>query len=313
MNLIEKQAQFKQWQAGNTIGIDQQICEAGVNNAAERLRRAAEKTFADAGELTRFDQDPIMAEIERRSEDGRSRQALADFADWVLMPKLLKDRDGELLEAGDTNRNTTVENYRRIAEEIGFELVGEFAIDCTKKKYFNSEEWPAIETIYIYARPDGLFLIMDSLGGKPNTADLWCEGFVEKNWDLPYDSASVHNLNPDGAMVQTLKFDAVCALRGRVGELEGLGHIQSPMACLDEGDLRRMFIVSQDYSTQGADQYSREAREALDKLAAARFAVMPPWVKQMIGPAPAPEIRHKADVNYSFRPRQNSGQNLGPT
>lgn len=173
-------------------------------------------------------------------------------------------RKRELLaEIGDTFMGMQADDYRATIEAWGFELV----LETPFKGHHKDERY------FIYAHRDGLLLSFDTYQGERVNG-----GKVFYTWRSSPEMKNRHELTSSGRYldrgIYTLwQGDHDCreALVHNLDALRSAGEFVTPWP-------QRPFLWLLHYMDTEPDDYDREA------INAARIALLPEWVREMIGP-----------------------------
>lgn len=192
---------------------------------------------------------------------------------WMHMEHGERKR-AALIGAGDTIMGDTVERYRSIIEGAGFELAFE--------EQFASKWGHGSDTLFAYARRDGLFLHFDSFGPRVNS------GKLEYNW-LPVEPDKVHwgltssggYREYDGEPYRLWIGDHDC----REGLLHNIAKLADAGKFLSPWHMRpSCFWFTHYMDWEQKDEAFEVRTKRVEALTAERLARMPDWALAMVSP-----------------------------
>jgi len=189
-------------------------------------------------------------------------------AGWLLMRDNMSIKEAALIERDDTLMDNTIERYQRIVGEMGFEPVLELSFQKRAKP----------EKQFIYARRDGLLLSVDTFTWEHEEEPGINGGKVYYNW-VPatddyyrYTSSGSWLVGPDNELICYCgDHDAREALRFKMESLEKHGSFLPKWR-------KRPFLWLLNHGDTEDAAYDYVA------LNAARIALLPQWVQDMITP-----------------------------
>jgi hypothetical protein len=111
--------------------------------------------------------EEIFGEVPRDGSQVEREDALA-LLGYAF--RVNRQKEAALKERGDSHFGTTLEQYRAIVTDLGFELVLEMPF---RGRSYSDAPNPR-ETLFVYWRPDGVLLKFDTYGGDQlNSSDFY--------------------------------------------------------------------------------------------------------------------------------------------
>lgn len=173
-----------------------------------------------------------------------------------------RELDALLREAGDTTFSNELDRYQSIIEGVGFEQA--LAVPFVS-------QWNRAENLFVYARRDGLLLVFDTFA-----TDRVNGGHLYYQWRPAIDD--FWSVTSSGGMrgdVWCGYHDCREALLRKIKGLTDNGAFVAPW----EHEEFLWLLHHGDTKVEGYDHRA---------ITAERIAMLPEWVRQMLGPCAAP-------------------------